>query len=122
MEKEALNFVIEKTNELIAAPSCCKELKACAQKFLDSVETDEFPAAAEKFYAEVEADISPIDHVIALFGSEKAVQFVGEERAKKMKDHAVEIKGKGAKYCDCPACAACEAILSKKEDILGAAE
>ena len=25
----------------------------------------------------------------------------------------------GAKYCDCPACAAVEAILSKKEELLG---
>ena len=30
-----------------------------------------------------------------------------------------EIKAAGAKYCDCPACAAVEAILSKKEELLG---
>ena len=23
----------------------------------------------------------------------------------------------GAKYCDCPACAACEAILARKEEL-----
>ncbi|MEW3581246.1 molecular chaperone Hsp90, partial [[Clostridium] symbiosum] len=27
-------------------------------------------------------------------------------------------KAAGAKFCDCPACAAVEAILEKKEDIL----
>ena len=29
--------------------------------------------------------------------------------------HAREIKAAGAKYCDCPACAAVEAILEKKD-------
>ena len=28
-----------------------------------------------------------------------------------------EIKVAGAKYCDCPACAACEAILEKKDEM-----
>ena len=32
--------------------------------------------------------------------------------------HAKEIKAGGAKYCDCPACAAAEAILAKKADML----
>ena len=32
--------------------------------------------------------------------------------------HGEEIKAAGAKYCDCPACAAVEAILSKKAEML----
>ena len=39
------------------------------------------------------------------------------ERTKKLA-LAKEIKAAGAKFCDCPACAAVEAILEKKEDIL----
>jgi len=31
--------------------------------------------------------------------------------------HAKEIKAKGAKYCDCPACTACAAILAKKAEM-----
>ncbi len=118
MDKEALNFVVGKSYDLINAPSCCPELKMAAQQFIDSVGTDEFQNEAKRYFAEIEEDISPIDHVIDLFGSDMAVKMVGEERAKKMKDHAIEIKEKGAKFCDCPACAACEAILSKKDEIL----
>ena len=29
----------------------------------------------------------------------------------------MNIKAAGAKYCDCPACAACEAILARKEEL-----
>ena len=32
--------------------------------------------------------------------------------------HAQEIKKNGAKYCDCPACTACAAILAKKAELL----
>ena len=39
--------------------------------------------------------------------------------AKGVAAHAREIKAAGAKYCDCPACADVEAILAKKEDMLG---
>ena len=42
----------------------------------------------------------------------------GEEKAKDVAAHAKEIKAAGAKYCDCPACAAVEAILDKKDEIL----
>ena len=36
----------------------------------------------------------------------------------KLAEHGKEIKAAGAKYCDCPACAAVEAILSKKDELL----
>ncbi len=83
MDKEALDFVIGKAYDLISAPSCCPELKMAAQQFIDSVDTDEFPKEAKRFYAEVEEDVSPIDHVIDLFGSDMAVKMVGAERAKR---------------------------------------
>ncbi len=119
MNKDALNFVIGKSYDLINAPSASPEAKMAAQKFIDSVDSDDFQDEAKKYFAELEEDISPIDNVIDLFGSPAAVKMVGEERAKKMRDHAMEIKEKGAKYCDCAACAAVEAILSKKDEILG---
>ena len=40
MSQEVLNYVIEKTRELIAAPTCSSETKAAAQKWLDAVGTD----------------------------------------------------------------------------------
>lgn len=33
-------------------------------------------------------------------------------------EHGREIKAKGAKYCDCPACAAAEAILRREDEML----
>ena len=41
------------------------------------------------------------------------------EKAKEVLAHAEAIKAAGARYCDCPACAACEAILKHKEELIG---
>ena len=72
----------------------------------------------EKYLAELEADIMPIDNLIAFAESEGGAKVFGEEKTKEVAAHAKEIKAAGAKYCDCPACAAVEAILSKKDDML----
>ena len=40
------------------------------------------------------------------------------EMAKNVLAHAQDIKAKGAKYCDCPACKAVADILAKKEQML----
>ena len=40
MNKEVLDFVVEKTKELMAAPSCSQEAKEAAQSWLDAVGTD----------------------------------------------------------------------------------
>ena len=58
--------------------------------------------------------------MIAFAGSEAGAQVFGEEKAKSVLAHAQDIKASGAMYCDCPACAACEAILEKKDEILQA--
>ena len=42
-----------------------------------------------------------------------------QDKALEVAAHAREIKAAGAKYCDCPACAAVEAILDKKDILLG---
>ena len=58
-----------------------------------------------------------VDALIALAESEMGVKIFGD-KAKGVADHGREIKAAGAKYCDCPACAAVEAILAKKEEML----
>ena len=40
MDKVTLDFCVEKTNELIAAPTCSKEAKAAAQSWLKALGTD----------------------------------------------------------------------------------
>ena len=37
--------------------------------------------------------------------------------AKNVLAHAEEIKKNGAKFCDCPACTACAAIIAKKAEL-----
>ena len=60
----------------------------------------------------------PIDGLISFASSDMGAQVFGADGAKKILAHAEEIKAAGAKYCDCPACAACEALLNKKSEIL----
>lgn len=108
----------ELTQDLLQAPSACKEIKTAAQNYLDASGTPEESRAAEAYVKELEADITPIDGLISFAGSQMGAQVFGTDGAKKILDHAEKIKAAGAKYCDCPACAACEALLQKKGEIL----
>ena len=118
MDKNVLDFVIEKTHELMNAASCSSEAKAAAQSWLNAVGTDQEDAETKRYLDELEADIMPIDSLIRFAESDGGAQVFGAEHAKNVAAHAREIKAAGAKYCDCPACAAVEAILQKKELIL----
>ena len=106
----------ELTEDLLAAPSACAEVKETAQNYLDAIGGENEAAAAQTFVAELEEDI--IDGLIAFAESDMGAKVFGEEGAKNILIHAKEIKSNGAKYCDCPACAACEALLEKKDEIL----
>lgn len=118
MTQETLDFVKEKTVALIAAHSCSAEAKAAAEKWLAAVGTAKEAEVTKAYIAELESDIMPIDGLIAFAGSEAGVGVFGAELAKNILAHAKEIKAAGAEYCDCPACAACKAILDKKAELL----
>lgn len=118
MTQETLNFVKEQTAALIAAPSCSAEAKAAAEKWLAAVGTADEAEATKAYVAELAADIMPIDGLIGFAGSEAGEGVFGAELAKNILAHAKEIKAAGAEYCDCPACAACKAILEKKAELL----
>lgn len=118
MEKALLDFVVEKTNELMNAFSCSKEAKEAAKSFLDAVGTDREAEETKKYIAELEADIVTAEGLEAFAGSEMGAKVFGKDKAKEVAAHAKELQAKGAKYCDCPACAAVEAILEKKDSIL----
>ena len=117
MTKETLDFVTEKTHALMEAGSCCAEAKAAADNWLKAVGTDKEAEAAKAYVAELEEDIMPIDGLIGFAESEMGAQVFGDH-VKDVLAHAKQIKADGAAYCDCPACAACEAILSKKDELL----
>lgn len=118
MEKEVLNYVVEKTQALINAPTCSGETRAAAQAWLDAVGTESEAAETKKYVEELEADIMPIDMLIGFAESAGGADVFGADKAKEIAAHAREIKAAGAKYCDCPACAIVEEILEKKEAIL----
>lgn len=115
MDREVLDFVVKKTHELMDAASCSSEAKAAAQVWLDAVGTDREAAETAKYIAELEADIVTVDGLISFAQSEAGASVFGADNAKNIAAHAREIKAAGAKYCDCPVCAAVEAILEKKE-------
>ena len=118
MNKEVLDYVVEKTHELIDAPTCSSEAREAAKAWLDALGTDAEVAETKKYIDELEADIMPIDTLISFAESEGGIQCFGADAAKNIAAHAKEIKAAGAKYCDCPACVAVAAILEKKESLL----
>ena len=115
MDRQILEYVTAKTHELMQAPTCSSETKAAAQAWLSAVGTAAEKEQTGKYVEELEADIMPIDQLIGFAGSEAGIQYFGEAAAKGIVSHAEEIKANGARYCDCPACAAAEAILKKLE-------
>lgn len=117
MTKKLTAYMIEKVTALMEAPTCCAEAKAVCREWLDAVGTDKEAETTKKLFAEVEADIMPVDTLIAFAGSEAGEKVFGAEMAKNVLAHVEEIKKNGAKFCDCPACIACAAILAKKAEL-----
>lgn len=117
MTNELKAYLTEQVNALKNAPSCCAEAKAVCEEWLAAAGTENEAAATKKLLAEVEADIMPVDNLIAFAGSEAGAKVFGEEIAKNVLAHAEEIKKNGAKFCDCPACTACAAIIAKKAEL-----
>lgn len=117
MTNELRTYLTEQVNALKNAPSCCAEAKAVCAEWLEAAGTDKEAKITKKLIAEVEADIMPVDGLIAFAGSEAGVKVFGEEMAKNVLAHAEKIKKNGAKFCDCPACTACAAIIAKKAEL-----
>lgn len=110
--------IIELAKKMVAAPSCYSGLREAGQNWLDAVGTAGEKDAAKKLVAELEGDITDIDHLVAFAHSEQAAQFFGAEGAKNFAAHADELKASGAKFCDCGACAPGLEILKNKALIL----
>ena len=108
MDKKELIRTVE---QMIAAPSCCRELKEAGSKWLAAVGTAGEKAAGAALLAEVKEDVSTIEHAIEFYESELGTKIFGAEKAKALAAHARDVIAKGGKWCDCPACAACAKIL-----------
>lgn len=103
--------LIRKVNEVLAASSCCPELRDKAQAYLDSVDKENEDEAREALFQELREDVCLLDQVIPFFESEAATKIFGEQEAKLMTKMAKEKKAIGGKYCICPACTAGGVIL-----------
>ena len=95
-----------------------REAKA-AQAWLDAVGTDREAEETKKYVEELEADIMPIDGLIGFAESEHGAQVFGADKALEVALMQERSKPPEQKYCDCPACCAVEAILDKKDILLG---
>lgn len=118
MKKDVLEFVTQKSKELIEAKTCSAEAREAAEQWMNAVGTELEAEETKKYIAELEEDIVTVEGLEAFAESEMGAKVFGVD-APNVATHAREIKAAGAKYCDCPACAAVEAILSKKEEMLG---
>lgn len=114
MDREVLEFVVEKTKELMASPTCSVEAMTAAKSWLEAIGTERETEETQKYVAELEEDIVTVEGLIAFAESEAGVRVFGADKAKEVATHARELKAAGVPYCDCPACAAVEAILKKK--------
>ena len=93
MDKKVLDYVVEKTNELINAATCSAETKASAEAWLAAVGTDQEAEATKKYIADLEGDIMPIDMLISFAESEAGAKvFGGAEAAAGVEAHGKEVK------------------------------
>ena len=116
MEKRDL--VIENVKAVIAAPSCCPELKEAAQHYLNALNTAKEKKAGQKLVAELEEDVQDIETVLTFFSSPAGVKAFGAEPAAALTKQAKKVIADGGKYCFCPACTAGREILEMKEVLL----
>lgn len=118
MDREILEFVVEKSKELMASPTCSVEAMTAAKSWLEAIGTEREAEETRKYVTELEEDIVTVDGLIAFAESESGIRVFGADKAKEVAAHARDLKAAGVPYCDCPACAAVEAILKKKEQML----
>lgn len=118
MSKETQAYLVKETQLLLDAPMSCPEAKAEAKAWLAALGTAKEKEETKRYFKELKEDITSIDDLVAFASSPYAEKEFGVEGAKAFLAHAKEIKAKGAKHCDCPACSAAAAILAKKDEAL----
>lgn len=111
------NVIVEKTEELLKT-HCYEGLRTAANEWLNALGTDKEKEAGKKYVAVLEDSVVDIDTVINLFSSEAGIKKFGAEKAAEIASHAKDVKARGGKWCDCPACTAAREVLKYKDDIL----
>ena len=106
------------TEQLIAVPYCCEELKEAGKNWLEAAGKEAEAKASEIFVQVLEESVETIDDVIGFFSSEAAKAHFGEEEAAKLLAHALKRKEEGEQYCDCEACSTALKILGYRDSLL----
>lgn len=104
----------EKINALLAAPSCCADLKEKANQYL-AAEGEAKKAAAEALVKECEEDICSLEDAHSFFVSDRAAAIMGKAEADRLAAHAEKLMAKGVTTCFCNACKAAQAIIDIKD-------
>ena len=101
--------------EMMAAPSCCAELKEAAQAWLDTYDDGNLnQAPAKALVKALEESISGIDDCIGFLGSDLGKQIYGDAQPAALAA-AKEAKAAGRTHCTCKACDLAAQILAKKD-------
>ena len=114
-QKKIRDDLKAKVEEMIAAPSCCQEVKDAANEWLatyDNGNTNQ--AAAKKLIETLEESVGDIDGCIGFLSSDFAKQIYGDGQPAALAA-AQEAKANGEKVCTCGACQAGAQILAKKD-------
>ena len=109
--------IIAKVKEVIAAPSCCAELREASRKYLDAVGTPGQKEAAEMLIAELKDDVCMLEDVLKFFDSEAGAAVFGAEQAKAMAETAKVKLAAGETICFCPACQAGSKVLEAQAEL-----
>ena len=109
MEKELFDYVAERAGILATADTSKQETKDAAAAWSSDAAVE---AATTKLLDFLEGRPTTIDGVIA-FAQGPAKEMMGEEVAAKMLEAQLARKEAGAKYCNCPSCAAASELLAK---------
>ena len=105
MEKELFDYVAERAGILATADTSKQDTKDAAAAWKDAVAADSSDAA-------VEAATTKLLDFLA-FAQGPAKEMMGEDVAAKMLEAQLARKEAGAKYCNCPSCAAASELLAK---------
>lgn len=118
MDQQAREYLKEQAKALTESSTCCPEAKEAARRWLEAAGTDQEAERTGELIARLEMDIMPVGQLISFAGSDAGAQLFGAQTAAQIEAHAKDIEAAGAVYCDCSACAAAEAILSRKEQLV----
>lgn len=110
--------VLAKVKATAEAPSCNAALKPVINEYLAAVGKPAEKDEAKKLIAKLKECVSSIDSTIAFMKTDDAKKYLGADNAAATLKACEEAKGKGEKYCICPACQNGAAVLANESVLL----